>query len=237
MELPLYLKIVEDIVKDIKSGTLQPGDALPSENALCDAFRASRMTVRKGLAILANEGYIKSIPGKGNFVTTPNIEKYTLFYNEMTNLINSVDKTQLLGVDIIQPTDNLLKSLNITGNKKVIVIKRLFFTDGDPVAYDLKYLVYHKGMPIVEKEIKHETFPGMVSKFASLFTIKKELTISAQLPSAEVKKLLSLHSTVPMLVVEQKFFNAENKPIGIGTTSFRGDYCQLFASSSFSDFS
>ena len=139
MGLPIYLQIVEDIKEKINSGELKPGDALYSENTLCKTYNASRMTVRKGLAILAGEGYIYSIPGKGNFVKEPDSTTYTLYYDEKNNLINSVDKTKLLEVNIIMPTSKLIEALQITKNKKVIMIRRLFYTDGEPVAYDLKY--------------------------------------------------------------------------------------------------
>lgn len=234
MELPIYLQIVEDIKEKIKTGALKPGDAIPSENALCETYKVSRMTVRKGLAILINEEYITSIPGKGSFVNEPDSEKYTLYYNEMSNLINSIDQTKLIEVNIVLPTEKLINSLNISSNRKIILIKRLFYSNSEKVAFDQKYLIYHKGMPIVEKEIKYGTFPEMISKYTSLFAIKKELTISAEIPDEELANHLSLYNTIPLLVVEQKLFNSQNKPIGLGITYFRGDYCKLFASSSFS---
>ncbi|NLI92635.1 MAG: GntR family transcriptional regulator [Peptococcaceae bacterium] len=235
MELPIYLQIVEDIKDKIKSAALKPGDAIPSENALCETYKVSRMTVRKGLAILISEGYITSIPGKGSFVNEPDSEKYTLYYNEMSNLINSIDQTKLIEVNIVLPTAKLINSLNLSSNRKIILVKRLFYSNGEKVAFDQKYLIYYKGMPVVEKEIKYGTFPDMVSKYTSLFAIKKELTISAELPDEEVAKHLSLYNTIPLLVVEQKLFNTQNKPIGLGITYFRGDYCKLSASSSFSN--
>jgi len=235
MGLPIYLQIVEDIKEKINSGELKPGDALYSENTLCKTYNASRMTVRKGLAILAGEGYIYSIPGKGNFVKEPDSTIYTLYYDEKNNLINSVDKTKLLEVNIIMPTNKLIQDLQITKNKKVILIRRLFFTDGEPVAYDIKYLPYYKGMPIVEKEIRYATFPEIVAKKTSLFAIKKELVISAQMPDDEIRRYLNIYNELPLMVVEQKLYDIEDKPIGLGITYYRSDYCKLYAQASFRD--
>ena len=235
MGLPIYLQLAEDIKEKINIGELKPGDTIYSENALCKTYGASRMTVRKGLAILASEGYIYSIPGKGNFVQEPDSSIYTLYFNEMNNLINSVDKTKLLEVNIIMPPNKLINSLQITKNKKVIMILRLFYTDGEPVAYDIKYLPYYKGMPIVEKEIRYATFPEMVSKNTSLFAIKKELVIFTQMPDEEIGKYLNIYKDLPLMVVEQKLYDIEGKPMGFGITYFRGDYCKLYAEASFSD--
>ncbi len=235
MELPIYLRIVEDIKDKIKKGSLKPGDPIPSENSLSETYKASRMTVRKGLAILVSDGYIISIPGKGSFVNEPDSEKYILHYNEMSNLIGTIDSTKLLEVNIILPSPHLMSALNISSNRKIILIRRLFYSNHEPVAFDEKYLIYYKGMPIVEKEIKYGTFPEMISKYTSLFSLKKELTISAQLADEEISKNLNLYNTVPLLVIEQKLFDQENKPIGLSVTYYRGDNCKLFANSSFSD--
>jgi GntR family transcriptional regulator len=227
MVLPVYTQIVEDIKNKITGGTLKPGDTIDSESMLCKEYGTSRMTVRKGLAILASEGYIYSVPGKGNFVQNPDFTKYTVYYDEMRNSINSVDKTKLLEVNIIMPDEKLADSLQISKNKNVIMIRRVFYTDGEPVAYDVKYLLYHRGMPIVEKEIQYATFPEMISKGTPLFAIKKELIIYAQVPDAEAKRYLNIFDELALLVVEQKLYSKENKPMGLGITYFRGDYIKL----------
>lgn len=231
MSSPVYIKIVEDIKNRINQGELKPGDIIASESNLCQQYQTSRMTVRRGLAILANQGYIYSIPGKGNFVKKPEQNKYTLFYDEMNNAINSVDEAKLLEVDIIIPDDQLASNLQVTKNKKIIMIRRLFYTDSQPVAYDIKYLIYYKGMPIVEKEIESATLPEMISSSISLFALKKELMIYAQIPDAELKSYLNIYNNVALLTVEQKLFDSEDKPMGLGITYFRGDYIKLHGAS------
>lgn len=55
-------------------------------------------------------------------------------------------------------------NLEIPENKHVIVVKRVFVSDGVVKAYDVKYIPYYRGIPIVEKEIRYATFPEMVAK-------------------------------------------------------------------------
>jgi len=224
---PVYLNIVENIKKKINSGQLKPGDIIPSESALCKEYGASRMTIRKGLAILANEGFIYSIPGKGNFIQKPEHDKYIIYYDEMKNSISSVDRTKLLEVNIIMPDEKLVSELQTTRNKNVILIRRIFYTDGEPVAYDVKYLLYQKGMPIVEKEIEHATFPEMLSNSMPLFTLQKDLTIYAQMPNDDIKRSLNIYDEQALMVVEQKLYNGEHKPMGIGITYYRGEFIKL----------
>lgn len=227
MNSPVYVKIADGIRSKIEKEELKPGDSLPSEATLCKEYGTSRMTVRKSLGILTNEGYIYSVPGKGYFVKKPEHNKYTIYYDEMTNLINNVDNTKLLEVDIINPSKRLSDTLQININKKVVAIRRLFYTDEVPVAYDIKYILYERGMPIVEKEIEQATFPEMISKSTPLYGMKKELMISAKVPKERTKKLLNILEEQALLVVEQKLYNHNDKPIGVGITYFRGDYIKL----------
>ena len=65
--------------------------------------------------------------------------------------------------------------------------------------------------------------------------LKKELVISTQMPDEEVRKHLNIYNQLPLMVVEQKLYNRDSKPIGLGITYFRGDYCKLYAESFFAD--
>jgi GntR family transcriptional regulator of arabinose operon len=55
------------ILESIRSGTIVPGDKLPSESELCTRFTASRSAVRQAIAGLANDGWLKSQKGIGTF--------------------------------------------------------------------------------------------------------------------------------------------------------------------------
>ncbi|MPW24599.1 UTRA domain-containing protein [Alkalibaculum sp. M08DMB] len=232
---PIYITIVEDIKQQINYGTLKPGDMISSENLLCDMYKVSRMTVRKSLTVLATEGYIYSVPGKGNFVKEPNQDKYILYFNEMDSIEGSIEETQLLDVNIIKPNLETIFNLQIPKSKRVVVVRRLMYIDEVPVAYDIKYIPYYRGMPIVEKEIHYATFPEIVAKKKSLFAIKKELTIKVQKSNEDITNNLKLNNNDWVMTIEQKLLDELNQPIGWGVTYFLGEYFQLQAVSSFID--
>jgi GntR family transcriptional regulator len=82
----LYLDIVNDIKGKIEKGILKPGDLLPSENEMAEQFDVSRTTLRKSLALLVNEKYIYTIPGKGNYVCEPTANQYQFYFDEIDSL-------------------------------------------------------------------------------------------------------------------------------------------------------
>ena len=79
----LYLQIKENLEEGIRSEKYPVGSKLPSENDLCKTFNVSRITIRRALDILENDGMVSSIPGKGTFVKTnlidSNLQKISSF--------------------------------------------------------------------------------------------------------------------------------------------------------------
>src|SRR3954454_16011479 len=70
--MPVYLQLVDQIKSAAASGTLQPGDSLPSIRPLAEQLRINRNTVAKAFSELESQGIIETRPGKGCFVTENN---------------------------------------------------------------------------------------------------------------------------------------------------------------------
>lgn len=66
--VPLHRQLFLVLHDEIDRGVLAPRDALPTEQTLCDQFGVSRITVRRALADLAEQGYIERRQGVGSFV-------------------------------------------------------------------------------------------------------------------------------------------------------------------------
>ena len=66
--VPLHRQLFLVLHDEIDRGVIGPGDPLPTEQALCDQFGVSRITVRRALADLAEQGYIERRQGVGSFV-------------------------------------------------------------------------------------------------------------------------------------------------------------------------
>jgi GntR family transcriptional regulator len=226
---PLYYRIAEDVIKRIKSGQIKPGDMLPSESQFCEEYNTSKMTVRQGLSLLARAGYLRSVPGKGNFVEYPRYDLLTMRFDEMDITSGYQQRVKLLDVTIVDPDPQVQGILSLPNKEKVIVLKRLLYSENQAVAYDIKYMPYIKGKPLIEKEIQYIPFAKMVAKHGELFSVKNEVTIYAEACDQEIADQLEIIPGSPLLVIEQKLLSAEQEPIGWGKIFCRSDYVQLHA--------
>ncbi|MEU9130704.1 winged helix-turn-helix domain-containing protein [Kitasatospora sp. NPDC048540] len=66
--------IAEALRERIRSGELKPGDALPTQAVLMAEYGASSLSVQKAMALLKQDGYAISRPGKGAFVAHPDAD-------------------------------------------------------------------------------------------------------------------------------------------------------------------
>src|SRR5262245_42612745 len=64
----LTAAVVERIAREIRSGRLQPGARLPTEQELRSALGVSRTVVREAIAALKSEGLVVTRQGSGAFV-------------------------------------------------------------------------------------------------------------------------------------------------------------------------
>jgi GntR family transcriptional regulator, arabinose operon transcriptional repressor len=65
--LPKHERLRLQLLAQLQSGRLRPGDALPTENELAVGAKMSRNTVRQALAELERAGLIRRIRGRGTF--------------------------------------------------------------------------------------------------------------------------------------------------------------------------
>ncbi|TCZ77683.1 extracellular solute-binding protein [Paenibacillus albiflavus] len=70
-----YEKCLNELRDEIVSCEIQPGEFILSENTLSRKYEISRVSLRKALAQLVDEGLIEKIPGKGNRVKLPSEEQ------------------------------------------------------------------------------------------------------------------------------------------------------------------
>jgi GntR family transcriptional regulator len=66
---PVYLQLADILRAAIQRGDYAPGRPIPSETQLSQAHEVNRLTARKAVRVLADEGLVIVVPGRGSYVT------------------------------------------------------------------------------------------------------------------------------------------------------------------------
>lgn len=73
-DLPIYEQIKRQIIKEIANQNLASNEILPSVRSLAKDLQISVLTVKKAYDALEEAGYIKTVQGKGSYVSAKNLE-------------------------------------------------------------------------------------------------------------------------------------------------------------------
>jgi GntR family transcriptional regulator len=65
---PVYRQVAAILAARIRSGELQPARPVPSEEQLRQEFGVARGTARKAVAVLREQGLVRTVMGKGTYV-------------------------------------------------------------------------------------------------------------------------------------------------------------------------
>ena len=66
--MPLYIQIQDIIIKKIEERIFLPGEMIPSERKMAETYGVNRMTVKRAIEKLVEEGYLVRKPGSGTYV-------------------------------------------------------------------------------------------------------------------------------------------------------------------------
>jgi len=95
----LYIQIKRNFKTLILTGSLKENDAIPSVRKLAMEFAINVNTVQRAYRELEQEGYIYSVPGKGNFVAKVNKDIFEKNFTEVKNdLIVVLERARTLDI-------------------------------------------------------------------------------------------------------------------------------------------
>lgn len=136
--MPLYMQLARSLREHIGGGGIVPGSALPSERDLSEMAGLSRVTVRKGIKQLIDEGVLIRKQGSGTFVAR-RIEASGAKLNSFTDDTRS--RGQDPGVVWIYksyalPTPEEAAALNVPATVRVARLGRVRLAGGEPLAIE-----------------------------------------------------------------------------------------------------
>jgi GntR family transcriptional regulator len=223
---PKYRKMKETLLDSMQNASEFPDGCLPSERELGEKFNVSRITVRRAIAELEQEGYLYRIQGKGAFVCNNKIPqplaRLTSFSSDMAAR-SMRPNSRILAMEKITAGENIAAMLQVKPEDTVVLLKRLRMADGEPMAIETCYMNNAIGSVVVE-HISNET------SLYELFTAKLGIVLFSAQQSIEVislkeyeKSLLKNESESSALFIKRLTFDDQHRPVEYVESKYRGD--------------
>jgi GntR family transcriptional regulator len=135
---PLYIQLASQLAHSIRDGSYAVGHALPSERALCESMGVSRITARKAIDRLVEQGLVQRRHGSGNFIAArapQGLTRLTSFSEQMAAGGQTPDSRWLLRSSA-KPSAPERAALELGPTARVARLQRLRLADGLPLALE-----------------------------------------------------------------------------------------------------
>jgi GntR family transcriptional regulator len=226
---PAYVQLVNILRQSIAAGVLRPGDQLPSESQLCEQYAISPMTVRRAINILVDQGVISAYQGRGTFVRSVELGSAVFTLNGLPGLFGDSRQAtvKLLEVRVLKADEHVACRLGLAPGQRVIYLRRLLSTGGQPAFLHRGYLVYDPARPIVEAEMEVTSLQALFSGGAGSLIKRGELSVEATLLTADEARLLQAPLPTAALRLEHLFYDFDECPLSWGWFIGRADGLRL----------
>jgi len=240
-ELPPSRRVADELRRAIATGALAPGDQLPSERALAERHGVARNTAREAMRILADEGLVTAVHGKGVYVRKSRrlfrfgSDRYSNRLREETGLspyrAELAKQVRTARVDCtsitrVSPPEQIATRLNLDPEATTVARREnWYYADDEPVQVGVTYIPWQIAEGTVLATSAQMGKGSLYARFEDgghrITRVREE--ISARMPSPEETRGLSIPEGVPVIDVIHTGIDQDGMPFEVTHFVMRAD--------------
>jgi GntR family transcriptional regulator len=204
-----YRAIADELRAQVASGELGAGRLLPSESDLSRAHAVSRVTVRKALEVLRDEGLIDARQGFGWFVATDPVRQVLGRLGTIEDQLGRLgmsSERRVVGFRFVSPPSRVGQVLGV---EAVLEVQRVNLADGQPFARVTVWCPEEVGARLSRAEVERTPFYELVGVPIGGAT----QTIGAAVANAADAGLLAVPEGSPVLRCERVTCDMQGRPL------------------------
>jgi len=204
-----YQQIADDLRARVAASEFAAGRMLPSESELSTEFAASRVTVRRALELLRDEGLIDARQGFGWFVPGDTVRQplgrlATIEEQMVASGVHSQRRILEFGFERAPK-----KVATLLGTSQVLRVKRVNLADGEPFAIVTVWCPADLGQHLSRKDVEQSPFYELLEVPLRGAT----QTIGADAASPDDALLLKVPVGSPVLRCERVTSDTTGRPV------------------------
>ncbi len=211
-----YREIAEAIRQRVVSGSYGPGQMLPSESTLSREHQTSRVTIRKALEVLRDDGLLSSRQGAGWFVAIDPLRQSLARLGTIEGQLAASDRSSSREVTGFGFTEAPAWVAEILGCDDVLEVRRRNLADGRPFARVTVWLPPEAGSQISRAQAE-------ASPFAELLAVElggATQTIGAAIVADDDAAQLEIPAGSPVLVCGRVTRDVAGEPVMVSEHVF-----------------
>jgi len=216
-----YARLRQSIQQAIETGALEAGQNLPSERELANDLALSRVTVRKAIAGLVEDGMLVQRHGAGTYVA----ERIVKSFSKLTGFTDDLrarglkPRVEFLerSIGVVTPEEAL--ALSLSPGARVVRLRRLRFAAEKPLA--LENTVVPHSILKDPKSVKLSLYE-FLDRAGCRPTRALQRLRAVALDAAQAR-LLALPVGSPALSIERRAFLEDGRAVEFTQSLYRGD--------------
>lgn len=211
-----YRQIADQIRARIEAAEFGAARMLPSESDLSAAYEASRVTVRKALEVLRDEGLVASRQGFGWFVVGDPVRQSLGRLGTIEQQLadsGAVPERRIVSFGFMKANRKVREAL---GESTVLRVVRLNLADGDPFARVTVWCPESLGAALSRDQVERSSFLELLDVPLGGAT----QTIGAGACSTADAELLGVPAGSPVLECERTTRDAEGRAVLLSSHVF-----------------
>jgi GntR family transcriptional regulator len=227
--IPLWFQIADRLRGAIERGEFKPGDALPSEAKLNEAFGVSRTTARASLDRLEHEGLITRRSGRGSIVLSPRVEQplnVLAGFAEDMRRRGLTPSYELQSARIAAATGEVARALDIREGGPAFRLNRLFKADEVPIAASVAWIplaVLPNHTPPPAAELGVGSLYAWLEERCGMRIVGGHEFIEAAVAGKALAQSLGIKPGSAVLVARRRSHGADGQPIEYAIMQYRAD--------------
>jgi len=227
----LWRQIADAIRLDIVGGKLNEGDKLDGELPLSERFGVNRHTVRRALAVLAEDGVVRAEHGRGTFVAEAKrlsyrLGKRTRFNEGLAGQTRERSRT-LLSHRIERASARLAEALAVKPGTRLIRLETVSYADGRPLTRGSGWFPEARFTDFVAVYSQYDSITEALKQYGIDDYSRAVTRISARHATTEEAQALKLAPGSVVLVSDAVDVDMDGVPIHAMLTRFPADRMEL----------
>lgn len=193
----------------------QPDEQIPTEKEIGEVFGLSRITVRRAIQTLVEQGALVRRQGKGTFVARPkprivyHIDRFGPFMAAFSDTDEKVS-VELLNFAWVQG-EKVPRAFK--GERSALAYDRLYETDGFPHALICVTLPGRLGERVARADASSMGVYQILQERLSVPPVRANVDISSELPDVSLARKLRVSPSSPLLRIERVSYDRKGTAI------------------------
>lgn len=233
-KLPKYYVLKHKIIEMIENEVVVEGEMIPSENELISLYDISRITVRRAIDELVNEGYLYRVQGKGTYV------KGNSYNQDLFSMASCTDAIIELGLkpgrkvisqNIIKCDKKRAKALQINENSNIFELQRVYYADEESLNTTIATMPYRYFEGIEKYDFSKKSLYKILEEEYGVKIIRATRTFEAMIAYGDIADYLQINEGQPVLLfsgITYGIIKGKEVPVEIFKCHYRTDKFKFY---------